>query len=234
MKNEDTKNSEKVQKYHYAQEGQEDLIRESAVEYQTTHEKNEYTIEDYLALPEDVRVELIDGQFFEMFAPTLSHQAVSMELSAAIWNFIRKKKGGCVVFAAPVDVQLDMDERTMVQPDVLVVCDREKMTGERIMGAPDFIIEILSPSTKGKDMFLKLMKYKNAGVREYWMIDIGKGRVITYYFEEDDIPVIYGMDQKVPVKIFQGELVIDFSEVRDAAEENGGQQEEKEVRGDFS
>lgn len=177
-----------------------------------------YTLEDYFALPDDVRVELIDGQFFEMRAPSLRHQAFCMEVSIPIRNFIQKKKGGCVVFAAPVDVQLDLDDRTVVQPDIAVVCGREKLNKDRIMGAPDFIIEVLSPSTKGKDMFLKLMKYRNAGVREYWMIDIEKERIITYYFEEDDIPVIYGMDSIVPVKIFEGEISIDFSEVTKAVQ----------------
>lgn len=193
-----------------------DIIREAAAEYHISGRKSGYTLEDYYALPEDIRVELIDGRFFEMEAPSLVHQAVSMELSVNIQIFIRKKKGSCVVFAAPVDVQLDADNRTMVQPDVVVICDKKKLNGKCIVGAPDFVVEILSPSTKEKDMFLKLMKYKNAGVREYWMIDTKKNRIITYCFEEDDIPVIYGMDAAVPVKIFSGELSVDFSGVKEA------------------
>ncbi len=129
-----------------------------------------------------------------------------------------KGGGGCSVFAAPADVQLDRDDRTIVQPDVIVVCDKKKLGKKRVAGAPDFIVEILSPSTREKDMFLKLMKYKKAGVREYWMIDLDKGRVITYDFEADDIPVIHGMDETVPVKIFAGELAVDLSEIQKVAD----------------
>lgn len=212
------KNMDCGMSFGYSLQNNEGVIRESAAEYQSAGSRSGYTLEDYFALTDDVRVELIDGQFFEMRAPSLRHQAFCMELSIPIRNFIQKKKGGCVVFAAPVDVQLDLDDRTMVQPDIAVVCGREKLNKDRIMGAPDFIIEVLSPSTKGKDMFLKLMKYRNAGVREYWMIDIEKERIITYYFEEDDIPVIYGMDSIVSVKIFEGEISIDFSEVTEAVQ----------------
>lgn len=173
-----------------------------------------YTLSDYYALPDEKRVELIDGVFYDQAAPSLSHQSVLMDLSALTWNFIREKDGKCRTFTAPVDVQLDCDEKTMVQPDMVIVCDESKLSGQCIKGAPDFIMEILSPSTRQKDMFLKLAKYRNAGVREYWMADIEKQRIVTYFFEEDDIPVIYGFAEKVPVKIFEGELEIDFSQVR--------------------
>lgn len=126
----------------------------------------------------------------------------------------------------PVDVQLDCDDKTMVQPDVIVVCDHDKIIDRCIMGAPDFVVEILSTSTMKKDMFLKLDKYQNAGVREYWMVDAKKGRVITYFFEEDSAPVIYGMDAKIPVKIFDGELEIDFGEIQEYLKSYGNLGEE--------
>ena len=81
------------------------------------------------------------------------------------------------------------------------------------MGAPDFVVEILSPSTRKKDAFLKLKKYMCAGVREYWMIDLEGSRIVTYFFEDDEFPVIYGMDQKVPVRLYGGELEIDFGQI---------------------
>ncbi len=209
---------EKKDQGRYTVRKDADPIREASPKYKSFGGRHDYTVDDYEALPEDIRVELIDGQFFEMYAPSLGHQAVSLELCAQIRNFIRKKGGGCSVFAAPADVQLDRDDRTIVQPDVMIVCDKKKLGKKRVAGAPDFIVEILSSSTREKDMFLKLMKYKKAGVREYWMIDMDKGRVIAYDFEADEIPVIYGMNETVPVKIFAGELTIDFSEIQKAAE----------------
>ena len=111
-------------------------------------------------------------------------------------------------FMAPTDVQLDGDDRTMVQPDMLVLCDPKKLTGRCVLGAPDFVAEILSPSTKRKDAFLKLVKYREAGVREYWMVDAEKERVVVYFFEMDELPVIYGSGDSIPVGIFDGKLQI--------------------------
>ena len=175
-----------------------------------------YTLDDYYALPDDRRAELIDGVIYDMSAPTTEHQLVLSGLSVLFANFIKKKKGPCIMLFAPVDVQLDCDNKTMVQPDLLILCDKSKVTKKCIKGAPDFVLEILSESTRKKDLFLKLHKYEEAGVREYWMADLQKKRVIVYNFEKDDIPKIYGMTEKVPVGIYGGELVIDFAEVEEA------------------
>ena len=98
-------------------------------------------------------------------------------------------------------------------PDIMIVCERFKLTESFVYGAPDFIVEVMSESTKQKDSFVKLNKYQNAGVREYWMIDAQKQKVIGYDFEHDEYPVIYGFDAKVPVQIWDGEAKIDFTEV---------------------
>ena len=174
-----------------------------------------YTLDDYYALPDEKRVELIDGEFYDMSAPSSVHQLLCLELAHLLLEFIRSKNGSCVTFASPIDVQLDCDDRTMVEPDVIVVCDRSKIIKRCIYGAPDLVIEILSPSTKSKDMFIKLSKYRNAGVREYWLVDPDKKQVIVYDFAHDDSISVYGFDAKVPVGIFNGGCVIDFARLYD-------------------
>ena len=114
---------------------------------------------------------------------------------------------------APVDVQLNCDNRTMVEPDVIVVCNRDKIIRRCVYGAPDFIVEVLSPSTKKKDLTIKLNKYTEAGVKEYWLVDPDAKRVMVYRFEEDVVLNIYGFDSKVPVGIFDGKCEIDFAEL---------------------
>ncbi len=116
-------------------------------------------------------------------------------------------------FMSPVDVQLDEDDRTVVQPDVLIVCDKSKFRNGRVFGAPDFITEVLSPSTRRKDLLLKLSKYGNAGVREYWLVDLDKKKVVVYDLENCDIPAIYNFEDTVPVGIWSGECSIDFKTI---------------------
>ena len=110
-------------------------------------------------------------------------------------------------------MQLDCDNKTMVQPDVGIICDPSKIKKSGIYGAPDFLVEVISPSTKRKDYTLKLSKYMNAGVREYWIMDYAQRKLLVYFFESEACPVIYGLDQPVPVGIYHGELTIDFSNI---------------------
>ncbi len=175
--------------------------------------QGEYTVEDYYALPDDMRVELIDGVFYDMASPTSVHQIVALEICIQISTHIKGKKGKCVPLLAPLDVQLNCDDRTIVQPDLLVVCDRDKVRQRVVYGAPDLIVEILSSSTRRKDMSIKLAKYTEAGVREYWMVDPDKKKVLVYLLEGDDLPVIYGFQDQVSVGIFDGELCVDFAQI---------------------
>jgi Uma2 family endonuclease len=122
-------------------------------------------------------------------------------------------KGPCFPFISPVDVQLDCDDKTVVQPDVLVVCDRTKYKNGRVFGAPDLVIEVLSPSTRRKDMQLKMYKYAGAGVREYWMVDPGKKLVVQYDLEHLGIPAIYNFQSAIPVLIWDGACRIDLGEM---------------------
>lgn len=189
------------------------LLRESANAYMTK-KQGEYTLDDYYhVIPDDMRVELIDGVIYNMTAPTSAHQIIGGFIYSRLLQHVLNKGGACLPMISPLDVQLDCDEKTMVQPDVVIVCDRDKIIIRCIYGAPDFIIEVLSKSTKKKDSVIKLNKYLNAGVREYWMIDPMKQKVIVYDFEHDDYPEIFGFDAKIPVGIWDGECVIDFAEV---------------------
>lgn len=191
------------------------LVKEEAVLYSSFSKQGEYTIKDYYALPEDKRVELIDGVFYDMAAPAPVHQRIGGELYRQIANFIFENKGSCIPFMSPVDVRLDCDDKTMVQPDVIILCDKNKIMKWGIMGAPDFVVEVLSPSTKRKDCIKKLDKYREAGVKEYWMIDPYKRKVIVYEFEKESYPMVYGMDGQIPVGIYEGKLFIDMILIRD-------------------
>ena len=191
------------------------VLRESALyKHNGRDERNgRYTLDDYYALPDEQRVELIDGYFYDMSSPTFGHQSIGGEIHRQIANYIMEHGGDCRPFIAPVDVQLDCDNKTMVQPDVGIVCDPSKIKRFGIYGAPDFLVEVISPSTKKKDYALKLSKYMEAGVREYWILDFRQEKILVYFFESDIYPVIYGFDQPVPVNIYDGNLKIDFSNI---------------------
>jgi Uma2 family endonuclease len=128
--------------------------------------EKQFTYDDYLAWPDDVRHELINGAPYAMSGPTVRHQAVLVNLTLALGPFFKSRP--CRLFVAPLDVVLGED--TVVQPDLLVVCDPKKITGSCVRGAPDLVIEILSPSTGPVDRLLKFKRYADAGVKEYWLV----------------------------------------------------------------
>ena len=189
-------------------------VREAQPEY-STKKQGEYTLEDYLAIPDERRVELIDGVIYDMSSPLGHHQIIAGQIHFHLVSYISGKGGPCIPFIAPVDVQLDCDDKTIVQPDVMILCDRSKYTPQRIVGAPDFVVEVFSKSTRKKDMFIKLNKYRSAGVREYWMVDPDKKTVMAYHFENDDDLSVYTFRDKVPVGIYGGDCVIDFAPIDD-------------------
>ena len=180
----------------------------------------EYTIEDYLAWPEDERIELIDGRIYYMLAPSYVHQVVAVEIYYAVRNYIREQGGNSLPGIAPIDVQLDCDDRTMVQPDVIIDCRSKKKNPMRIIGAPDFMLEVLSGSTKLKDTTIKKEKYAKAGCREYWMVDPKEETVEVCDFEGKRNSVKYSFDDLIPVNIYNGELKVDFSKIKETLEEN--------------
>lgn len=194
-----------------------ETVREEAV--YNTHGPGSYTIEDYYALPDEQRVELIDGYFYDMSSPNIMHQDIVGYIAFQIRDFIRKNNGECRVYESPLDVRLDCDDKTMVQPDVIILCDKDKRRKWGIMGAPDFVLEVISPSTKNKDYALKSGKYMNAGVREYWIIDPYKKIVLVFDFENEEKTTICGLTEPIPVGIYDGQLEITFDEVLDIIDE---------------
>ena len=163
-----------------------------------------YTIEDIYALPDGQRAELIDGQLYMMTPPNRRHQELVVELSSAILQHIRRKNGSCKVYPAPFAVFLNADDKTYVEPDISVICDQNKLDDRGCKGAPDWIIEIVSPSSRRMDYSTKNTLYSEAGVREYWIVDPEKERVTVYHYEEDDAPTIFLFTQPIPVGIFEG------------------------------
>lgn len=171
-----------------------------------------YTIDDIYALPEGERAELIDGHIFYMAPPNTKHQRISSFISWKISDYIHMKQGGCEVFTAPFAVHLEKTNNTYVEPDISVICDSDKLNDNGCIGAPDWIIEIVSPSSKRMDYYTKLFKYRTTGVREYWIVDSSKNQVVVYNFEDGDMEQ-YTLQDSVKAGIYE-DLYIDFSQIK--------------------
>ena len=182
--------------------------------YNTLSKEPLHTMKDYYALPEDQRVELIDGVFYDLGAPRVDHQLILGELYLLFRECADQHDMPCEVLLSPCDVRLDRDEYTMVQPDLLVLCKGIDVHAVRIEGAPDLAVEILSPASRMKDMILKLHKYQNAGVREYWIIDPKHRTVTVHFFDTEEYdPKKYDFTDTIPVGISGGACSIDFSRI---------------------
>lgn len=168
---------------------------------------NHYTIEDIYALPEGQRAELIDGQIYNMAPPNTMHQRIVMNLSRKIANYIEAHKGNCEVFPAPFAVFLNKDSKNYVEPDISVICDKSKLDERGCNGAPDWIIEITSPSDPQRDYGIKLFKYRTAGVREYWIVNPQKHTVMVYDFEKEERSNQYNFCDDVPSCIYEDLIV---------------------------
>lgn len=175
-------------------------------------ERGKYTSEDYWNLPEDRRAELIGGRFYDMAPPGFVHQKLVMELSGIIRDYIKSNKGECEIIPGPFAVNLDADETNWVEPDISVICDKEKLTERCCKGAPDLIIEVVSPSSRKMDYSTKNTLYSDAGVREYWIVDPMKEFTTVYRYEEDAAPMIIPFHQEIAVGIYRG-LNITISEL---------------------
>lgn len=184
-------------------------VRGSLEMAETTQER--YTIEDIFALPDGERAELIDGKMYRMESPGRMHQKLLGELFYRISSYIREHKGDCEVYPAPFAVFINRDRFNYVEPDITVVCNQEKLDDKGCQGAPDWVIEIVSPGSRKMDCSIKLFKYRTAGVREYWIVDPMKKTVVIHNFETDDYAE-YTFADSVPVGIYDN-FVIDFTQV---------------------
>ena len=170
-----------------------------------------YTIDDIYTLPEGERAELIDGHMYMMAPPSRKHQRISTRLVSIIDRYIAEHKGKCQVYAAPFAVYLDERSNTYVEPDISVICDSNKLDDSGCKGAPDWVIEIVSPASKQMDYYTKLFKYRTAGIREYWIVDPSKNLVVVYNFELGETEQ-YTLQDSIKVGIYD-ELVIDFGSI---------------------
>ncbi len=173
---------------------------------------NVYTVEDIYALPEGQRAELIDGQIYDMAPPNRTHQRIVSQLTKIIGQYIDRKQGSCEVYPAPFAVFLNKDSKNYVEPDISVICDKEKLDDRGCNGAPDWIIEVTSPSDPQRDYGIKLFKYRTAGVREYWIVNPQKHTVMVYDFEKEERSNQYNFCDDVPVCIYE-DLILNMDQL---------------------
>lgn len=162
-----------------------------------------YTIEDIYALPDGQRAELINGRIYMMAPPNTTHQSLVSEFTITIGNYIRSKDRNCKVFPAPFAVFLNKDNQNYVEPDISVICDKDKLNDKGCNGAPNWIIEVISPSTSRIDYEVKLFKYRTAGVHEYWIVNPMKKTVTVFDLENEEKSNQYDFDETISSCIYE-------------------------------
>lgn len=205
----------KLEYYDLREETPIPKIQEAAPDYRVSSSRGHYTTNNLLHLPEGTRAELIDGQIYYMFSPTHLHQSILLELAATIHFFIKSNKGKGQTCIAPFDVYLDENDTTCVQPDLSIICEKEKIQNDGCHGAPDWVIEIVSPFSRKRDYIIKLNKYWAAGVKEYWIVDPDEKKISVYPFHSTDEAFCvhtYSFQDKVPVGIYR-DFTIDFENI---------------------
>ena len=179
-----------------------DIAMDDAVKEKLPEDKI-YTLDDIYNLPEGVRAELLNGEIYYMAPPGWTHQRISMALSSEIAAYIKKQDGDCQVLAAPFAVFLNEgSEKNYLEPDISVICDISRLDEKGCHGAPDWVIEIVSPSSRPRDYIKKMIQYCTAGVREYWITDPEKQRVVVYNFEKETTEE-YSFEERIPVGIYE-------------------------------
>ncbi len=162
-----------------------------------------YTIEDIYILPDGERAELIDGKIYYITPQSTKHQRLLNYINTEINIYIREKNGEWEIFPVPFAVFLNKDNTIYVEPDISVICDKDKITDKGCNGAPDWIIEIVWSSSRTMDYLTKLFKYRTSGVREYWIVDPFKERITVYFFERESVEE-YFFGEDIPVGIYEG------------------------------
>lgn len=170
------------------------------------------TAEDYWNLPEGERAELIDGQLYALASPSRIHQEIIIELTYHFQHYIKSNKGNCKIYAAPFAVNLNANDQTFVEPDISIICEPDKLSDRGCEGAPDFVIEVVSPSSHRMDYIKKTALYADAGVREYWIVDPATEQTTLYRFEKTDAPDIIPFDQDIQVGIYEN-LQVNIAEL---------------------
>ena len=176
-----------------------------------------YTITDIENLPEGQRAELIAGRMYMMASPTLTHQEILLWLSAEILHHIQSNKGKCKVIPSPFGVFIKKDVHNYLEPDISVICDKNKLDQKGCHGAPDWVIEIVSPSSRLMDYQLKLSLYQEAGVREYWIVDYNTREIQVYSFRQSETPIVYTFGNIIESETLPG-LALDFSRLSEYIE----------------
>ncbi len=187
--------------------------------------QGEFTVDDLDALPDSVRMELIDGVLYDMGSLGIYHQAIIAEVFFQLKSALKESGGGCKAFMAPLDVRFSLDDtQNRLQPDLMIVCDKNKYINEteRILGAPDMIMEVISPSSRSMDRVVKLNKYGAEGVREYWIVDPEFQEILVYFYKNGFSCKHYSFSDKVPLSISDGKLSVDFGEIMDYLKEELG------------
>ncbi|MBC7961118.1 MAG: Uma2 family endonuclease, partial [Vallitaleaceae bacterium] len=213
-----TKNGKCVAKLSQFQEDDEDMVKEYALQYGAS---KRVTYEAYLQLVEDTdeRYELIDGQIYYLAAPRFKHQVAVNEINGHFYNWFKGKT--CRPLSSPFDVKLFNraekfeDDPNVVQPDIIVMCDEEKVSKDgKYEGIPTLVVEVLSKSTKSKDMVKKLHLYMHSNVKEYWLVDPEREFIQRYHFEDRELVdnVMFTKGMTIHSMVFEG-LTVSVDEV---------------------
>lgn len=177
--------------------------------------ETKYTTDFIYSLPDGQRAEIINGHIYYMAPPSRNHQKLVNEISYAFTSFIKGKGGSCEVYPAPFAVFINKNNINYVEPDISIICDKNKLTDKGCNGAPDLIVEIVSPSSRQMDYHTKLFKYRTAGVREYWIVDPDKRRVQIHNFdpkEENGSFIEYTFSDTIKGFLFP-EMKINLSDI---------------------